>query len=150
MFAQTLLAEIDMPREVKSLTELKQLRKNASMKREALIFIKVNPQNSQEFVEEVVEDYVGDFKRYGPVILVPLDTEREEMPPALYTAFSHLSGTYPHLVAMDPDDGTIIVKVSYVSEDDRDDVLRDHRRTVHKYLQEKKRKPRVPVPKPMW
>jgi hypothetical protein len=54
------------------------------------------------------------------------------------------------LVVSDPDDDRIIVKVSYVSEDDRDDELRDHRRTVHRYLQDKKRKPRVPPPKPMW
>jgi hypothetical protein len=141
---------MDLPREVNPLTELEKLRKTASMKREALVFVKVNPQNTQEFVEEAVEDYVDDFKRYGPVFLVPLDTKDEELPRLVAAAFSHLSGTYPHLVVSDPDDDKIIVKVSYVSADERKEELREHRRTVHRYLQDKKRKPRVPPPQPAW
>ena len=142
---------LDLPRDVKRLKNLEVLRKQASAKREALVFLKVNPGNSQDYVEEAVEEYVKRFKKYGPVILVPLQSDRKLLPDAVDKGFDALSGTYPQLVVLDPDDDTVITKVPYLSQDDRDKEMREYRREVHRYLREKKKTRRkVPVPKPMW
>lgn len=151
VFFSSAYAGMDLPREVQRLKDLDTYRKQASMKREALVFLKVNPKNTQDHVEEAVEDYVSRFKVYGPVFLVPLNMDEKLVPPNAAKAFDSLSGVYPQLVVLDPDDDTLIVKVPYLSQDDRKKEMRDYRRTVHRYLQEKKRKPRpVPTPKPLW
>ncbi|GEM_PF-1873064 len=149
--ATSLSAGMDLPREVNRLKDLETFRKQASLKREALVFLKVNPDNTQDHVEEAVEDYVSRFKVYGPVFLVPLNMDENLVPEKAAQAFESLSGVYPQLVVLDPDDDTVIVKVPYLGQEDRKKDMRDYRRTVHRYLQEKKRKPRpVPTPKPLW
>jgi hypothetical protein len=141
-------AGLDMPKDVQSMQQIDALRKQASMKREALIFLKVNPENTQDHVEEAVDDYVRRFKQYGPVILVPMHNEDERLPKNAEKAFDQFSGIYPQLVVLDPDDDTVIVKVPYLPQDDRKKEMREYRKTVFNYLKEKKSKPRVaPVPR---
>lgn len=142
---------VDLPRDVHRLKDLETLRKQASAKREALVFLKVNPDNQQDFVQEAVDDYVRRFKGYGPVILVPLEGDEKLVPGVVDKGFDELSGSYPRLVVLDPDDDTVIAKVPYLSQDDRKKEMREYRREVHRYLREKKSNRRkVPVPKPMW
>ena len=143
-------AQLDLPREVLKMTELDKARAQAKREGEALLYLKVNPGDARDFMEEAVEDYVSDFKRYGPILLVPLNVDPPNLPEPVAKAFDGMSGGYPQLVAADVDDDSVIVSVPYISQDDRDDEMKAHRRTLHKYLQDKKNRRPVPVPKPLY
>lgn len=143
-------AQLDLPKDVLKMTELDAARAEAKREKETLMFLKVNPADGRDFMEEAVDDYVSVFKRFGPILLVPLNVEVPDLPTSAETAFDNMSGGYPQLVVLDPDDDSVIVKVPYLARKDRDDELKAHRRRVHKYLRDKKKKRPVPVPKPLF
>jgi hypothetical protein len=142
------MAKMDIPRGVLPLKELAVARQTAVAEQEAVVFLKVDLQSKQSHVQEAVEEYVRRFKRYGPVVLVPKSSDDAVLPEEVAEAFSSLGGSYPRLVVMDPDDDSIIVKVPYLAVTKRKEELKAFRRTIHRYLQEKKRRPRVPPSPP--
>jgi len=148
--AATWCRGMELPDELGRLAKLEEARELAKREGEALIFLKVNPANSQEYVEEAVEEYVREFKRYGAMVLVPLNVKTPNLPETAAKAFDAMSGGYPRLVVIDAESDEVIVKVPYVSQKDRDDELKEYRRTVHRYLQDNKSRRSVPIPKPLY
>jgi hypothetical protein len=146
----TTYAQIDMPRQVLNLSDIKKAQTEATREKKALIFLKVNPHDSREFMETAVKEYVRQLRRYGPILLVPLDADPSHLPAVVVQAFDSLSGSYPQVVVIDPGDNSVIAKIPYLSQNDRDQELKEYRRSIHRHLQEAKSRRTVPVPEPMF
>ena len=151
LFSSLLWGGVDFPKDVKSLKNLDALRATATSQREVLVFLKVNPDNTQEHVQEAVEDYVKRFKRFGPVIHVPLVGGFQNLPKTADQAFEKLSGSYPRLVVLDPENDAVVTAVPYLTQEDRDDEIKEYRRAVFSYLKEMQSRPRSgATPRPGW
>jgi hypothetical protein len=110
---------------------------------EALTYIMVNTASSQSFVETALEEYHKAVRGYGPVVIVRAGVSVPEIPADVIKSLEGLKG-YPRLIATDPDDNKVIASVPYLTLEDRDDGIKAARRSVHKYLGDKKKQPRVP------
>ncbi len=144
--------QIKVPRGVREVKDLEAARREASQTRGALIFLMVNTASTQDFVQEALDDYHRRFRTYGPVLLVRAGVSSAVVPEAVVGELEGLKG-YPRMVVVDPDDNTIIAKVPYLTIEGREAAMREQRRVIHKYLTEKRKRPRVPPspvpPKPV-
>jgi hypothetical protein len=144
-------AQIKIPKDMAALDKWEAARVQAQTKRELLLFIKVNPAVEADHVHESFGAYVKAFKSYGPMVLVPLDAKEEGLPAGAQQGFKSMSGGYPQLVAVDPDTLGLVQSVPYAKITDRDETLKTHRKEMHKYITDKKKRPRVvatPIPTP--
>lgn len=143
-------AQVRIPNSVHRATELETLTAEALADNKALIFIMVNPASTANHVNDAFQLYVRRFRTYGPVILIPQGTVLNNLPAGVDEGFGKLSGGYPRVVAIDPEDGSLIEAVPYLPIRDRDQALRGHRRIISAYLrqkaQERRRRPAVPPP----
>ncbi len=144
------VAEIRIPNSVHRFEKLEEVTQEALDDGDVLIFIMVNPQSTQSHVADAFQLYVRRFRTYGPVILVEQGRMLDGLPVGARQGFAQLRGGYPRVVAVDPEDGSLIEKVPYLPVRDRDREIRTYRRTISAYRREKRREqrrsPAVPPP----
>ncbi|MCC5848872.1 MAG: hypothetical protein JJU29_12355 [Verrucomicrobia bacterium] len=150
LFGAQGFAQIRIPNSVHRIGDLEQVTEEAEADGDVLIFIMVNPQSTQNHVADAFQLYVRRFRTYGPVILVEQGRVLDTLPAGARQGFNQLRGGYPRVVAVDPEDGSLIETVPYLPVRDRDRELRTYRRTISAYRREKRqaqrRRPAVPPP----